>query len=122
MRTFLLAALMVASASVWAEWVRWDESDNAVFYYDSKTIIRDGNLRRVWRLDDFKQRNKDGELSFRALVEYDCTEKRRRILSRSTHSESMARGKILFSPDGVSEWGYIPPGSISERLLKIVCR
>ena len=62
---------------------------------DRATLLSNGSLRRVWQLQNLKQRDRDGEMSRRALVEYDCREAKNRTLSLSMHPEPMAGGKPL---------------------------
>lgn len=95
--------------------------DEVTQYIDPGTIRVNGHMRRVWELHDLKQRDLVGGLSARGLTEYDCKEERSRYLSFSTHSEAMIGGTILRSYDEPSRWDYIPPGTIAEDVLKIVC-
>ena len=91
-------------------------------YIDPTTIRKDGNFRKVWQLNDLKERHKDGELSRRVRNEYDCKKERFRVLSFSTHSEPMANGMSLYQSSAEStEWNDIPPGTFAETVLKIVC-
>lgn len=120
-RLFLTLLLAAMSGGVIAEWVKVSETEDEVVYIDPTTIRKDGNLRRVWELQDLKQRDKDGEMSRRAFIEYDCKEDRLRILSLSTHSKSMALGRVIFSESGTSPWDFVPPRTISAKRLKIVC-
>ena len=116
----LLASLLVTGAA-WAEWVQLVEIENGYAYIDPATIRKDGNLRGVWEITDFKQRDKDGELSRRARVEYDCQQERFKFLSISSHSGPMASGTTLRSVIGNGQWDDIPPGSAGETVLKIDC-
>ena len=120
----LLAPLLLVTGSAWAEWVWVAESDNANLYIDPSTIRKDGNLVKVWKISDLKQRHKDGELSRRVRAEYDCKEERYRVLSLSEHSGPMASGTTLFTHDYLGEpdkWKQIPPESVGETVQKIVC-
>lgn len=117
----LLLALLLATSSAWAGWVLVAQNDDIDFYIDPKTIRKDGNFVRVWEIQDLKQRAKDGELSRRMRLEYDCKQERQRALSYSTHSEPMARGKTILSFTPPSEWVEIPPNTSVEFSLKIVC-
>lgn len=118
----LLLALLLATSSAWAGWVLAAQSDDNDFYIDPETIRKDGNLVRVWEIQDLKQRDKVGVSSRRLRVEYDCKQERRRILSSSEHSEPMAGGKILLISTESSNWRDIPPGSVVSVKLKLVCR
>jgi len=109
------------AGSAWAEWVLYSETDTSTFYYDPATIRKDGNMRRVWELSDLRKRHKDGEISRRYRAEYDCKNERTRILSFSLHSEPMAGGEVLKNFGEDKEWGEIPPGTVINTILKIVC-
>lgn len=121
MKILLLTLILLATGSAWAEWVRVDETHIASMYIDPSTIRRDGNFRKVWELQDLKQRDKTGWLSSRYRIEYDCKEERGRILSFSTHSDSMAGGDTLLLDATVRTWYDVAPNTPGETLLKIVC-
>ena len=87
MRIVLIAWLILVATPAWAEWVKVSESDGLTGYVDPATIRKNGNLRRVWEIQDLKARGtKFGELSRRVLNEYDCKEERMRTLSATFHS------------------------------------
>ena len=115
--------LLLATGSAWAGWEKIGETDQKTIYVDRATLRKEGDLRRIWSIQDFKQRSKDGEMSSRMRSEYDCKGERYRFLGISTHSESMAGGKMLFSAleDLKEPWSEIPPESAGERILKIAC-
>ena len=123
MRTkkLLLALAIFVSSSVWAEWVVHGAHDVATFYFDPDTIRKDENIRRVWQLQDLKQRGRNGEMSRRHRVEYDCKNERSKNLQASIHSEPMAGGQIIFSFDADDIWKDIPPNTSSASMLRIVC-
>lgn len=114
--------MATSAAATFAEWTAVSETNDLRVYIDFKEIRKDGNLRRVWELQNMKQRNKLGAMSSRARVEYDCKNERTRILSLSLHSESMTGGEVLFSggadPNG---WAESPPGTPVAIIMKIVC-
>ena len=118
----LLASLLVTGPA-WAEWVRVAESDEHYKYIDPATIRKDGNLVRVWEINDSKQRGKDGEWSVRIRSEYDCKQERYKFLSISSHSGPMASGTTILTKDfGQPDyWRQIPPDTLVETILKIVC-
>lgn len=91
----MLAAM---STGAMVEWVKvGGDTDGTTSYIDPPTIRKDGNFRRLWALDDLKQRGKLGEMSRRVLNEYDGKEARIRFLSMNEHSGPMASGKTLSS-------------------------
>lgn len=127
MRLIVTLLLLSLTAPAWAEWVKIAESNLRVLYYNPDAIDKQDNLRRVWTLQDNKQRNHNGALSTRDLSEFDCKAGRQRLLSYSAYSEQMARGATIKQrryapgePDG--KWFNITPDTFSAHLLKLVCR
>lgn len=116
----LLASLLL-TGTAWAEWVRFGSDNDTNFYIDPATIRKDGDIRRVWELQNHKLRAEDGILSARFRSEYDCKQERYRILSFSTHSGPMASGATLESRIGSGQWRDIPPDSNSKDVLEKVC-
>jgi len=113
---------LLVNGSAWADWVRVAGMESASTYIDPATLRKEGNFRNVWVLQELKQRSKDGELSRRARVEYDCKQERKRVLYLSTHSDSMLGGVTLFSQEFAdANWGSVPPDTANATILKIVC-
>ena len=122
MKKLLIAMVLLATGSAWAEWVKVGENKDANFYIDPASIRKDGNLRRVWEIQDLKQRDKEGGvMSRRMRYEYDCKQERDRYLSFSTHSEPMAGGTTLVSGGEETKWSDTPPDSAAEAIQKLVC-
>lgn len=117
----ILCLMSLVAAPAWAEWVAVSESNDLVAYIEPATIRKNGNFRKVWQVQDLKQRGKGGEMSRRLLIEYDCKDERFRILSTSTHSEPMAEGKTLVLDDAPGKWIAFPPDTPAEDTLEIVC-
>jgi hypothetical protein len=115
-----LMAMLVGSA--WAKWVVYAESEETTFYFDPATIRKEGNMRRVWVLQDLRKPDKvGGEMSVRARNEYDCKNERIRTLGLSTHSEPMARGTVLELGGEKQNWREIAPETVNETIFNIVC-
>ena len=121
MRVVLILSLMFATAPAWADWVKVGRTDVAVHYVDPATLRKDGNLRRVWAMQDMVQTSPDGVMSIRALQEYDCAEQRFRYLSVAAHSGPMAGGWILATHELHDQWSDRPPGTKASAIGKIVC-
>ncbi len=121
MRIVLCLMIALVAAPACAEWVSVGETKKASGYIDPATISKNGNFRKVWQLQDLKERGKDGAMSRRVLWEYDCNEGRDRMLSISTYSEPMARGKILSEFDPGESLTHITPNTPSAIIIKIVC-
>ena len=121
MKKLFLVCLMMLASSAWAEWVMYEESDSATHYFDPATIRKEGNMRRVWVLQDLRKRGQYSEMSRRYRSEYDCKNERWRILTISEHSEPMAGGSAMRSQSDEDSWTDIAPGTVTDTMLKIVC-
>jgi hypothetical protein len=100
------------------------EDEGTVGYIDPSTIKTvDGNLRRVSELLDFKKPDPQfkGEGSHSFLVEYDCRNKRVRVVSVTGHSERMGAGRITNSANPKPTWAQIAPRSHHVKQLRMVC-
>lgn len=68
MRVGLLALLVLFAPVAGADWIDFGETPTAMRYIDPATIRGDGNLRRVWTLQELKARDSLGALSQRACA------------------------------------------------------
>ena len=121
MRRVLTVVLLIAVVPAWAKWVKGAETDDAVIYIDPAKIRKNGQLRRVWRLQDLKQRDADGVLSRRGLQEFDCKGMRFRVLSGTGYDGPMGTGKDLRRFDSATEWATTNPATPAEDILRRVC-
>ena len=121
MRVVLALSLLLAAAPLRAEWLKVGETDAAVHYIDAATIRRDGNLRRVWTVQDMRDTDPAGVRSIRALEEYDCLTERFRYLSLTAHSAPMAGGEVVAAHILDDNWTARPPGTKPSAIEKIVC-
>ena len=74
---------------------------------------------RVWEMQDLKHRGPDGELSTRALSEFDC--RRSAVVSLSKHPEPTAGGRSIHTLDTAGPWTRVPPNSPAATVLTMVC-
>jgi hypothetical protein len=121
MKKLCLVGLMMLAGSAWAEWVIYQKSEKVTQYYDPATILKDGNMRQVWQLQNLSRSLQNGTTSLRMLREYDCNKARWRSLAIYTHTEPMAGGAVLETAGEDSNWNGIRPDTIAEVLLDLVC-
>jgi hypothetical protein len=120
MKKLFLVCLMMLAGSAWAEWVIYETTDTNTFYYDPTTIRKDGNMRQVWVLLNWRKRDKDNVMSHRLRYEYDCKQERYRFLAISVHTEPMAGGEILLQ-NLDTPWIDIAPATAAAAMFKIAC-
>ena len=123
----LLLSLMLAvvSSSAMAEWVEFieDDEETLTVYVDPTTIRKKGNNVKMWVLADYKKDEEEfGILSARLKEEYDCKEKKQRILFMAAYSGHMGKDEtveILSEPEG--SWQQPLVGGLAEALLEFAC-
>ena len=122
MRVVLMAVLLLAAGHARAVWVKYGETEQFVFYLDPATIQRNGELRRVWQLRDWKAGNRGEQRSARILREYECKDRRNRVLAVTEFAGPMATGTPLrssgFAP---AKWEHIAPDTAGAIMLQRVC-
>ena len=117
--------LLLLSSPAWAGWKSVGEDDTATSYVDPATIVRSGNTAKLSSLLDYKafQRMVEvGYFSQKALVEYDCAERKARGLSVSLHAEHMGEGKVIYEDTSPHEWESVSPDTMTETLWKVACK
>jgi len=113
--------LLLAAGPAWAEWVLIDESEYANTYVDPATIKKDGYVRRAWVLHSRKSPDKDGDLSYKGLEEFDCKQEKGRVLQVDYFSGKMGTGRRTGSSNRPEDWGYFAPDSAGGTMLKFLC-
>ncbi len=103
MRVVLTLSLMLATAPAWGQWLKVDDAENAIHYIDPKTISKSGQMRKVWVTQYLKERGPDGEISRRALLEYDCAGLRFRILSVAKAPGATSQAKYGLSQGNTAQ-------------------
>jgi len=124
MRVFICLFIFLVAAPAQAEWVKtWEsKTSGTITYFDPETIRKDGNLRKVWILQELRVKGRGyGEMSRRALWEYNCPEEQFRSLQISFHTDPMAKGSRLLTDNKPSDWQHIPPNTGGAILFNLVC-
>lgn len=116
-----LAALWSASLPARAEWEYVASSDFYARFIDPESASRNGDIVKVWEVDDKAEPDRYGVLSLRARTEYDCAERAYRIAHLSGHSKPQTEGEVIFSRPGRENWKPISPGTLGEATLNRLC-
>lgn len=101
-----------------------DGNNKAKVYVDPETVSRNGELVRVWVLDDLKTAHTRGfskYLSVRAQEEHDCAKERFRLVAIEQFSGNMGAGDVIYKKSGESGWAPIPRGTLAQAVWKFVC-
>ncbi|NBW54079.1 MAG: hypothetical protein EBR42_02070 [Betaproteobacteria bacterium] len=124
---FLLCLSLVAlpwCASA-ADWVALGLADIGTYGIDRASIEKEGPLRRVWTMLDYREPQKSAQgktyLSSRALMEMECTKRQVRTRSMALYSGHNLGGEALTSEGIFDQWQSVPPNSPVFTMFKVVC-
>ena len=126
MKKLLLVLLLSISSVVHAQWTNYATStDDNKFYIDKKSIQQTNQYKRAWTKVEFHASSNFAKkyevLSARALREIDCREKKYRTLSTHYFKQSNLI-EIKDSDDIVTNWQFIAPESVDEKMYEFVCK
>lgn len=117
--TFILC---FGSVSALAEWRFIAENESRVQYYiDDSTIKPEKSLRKVWMLLNRKSADQYNEASTRVFTEFDCEQKKHRLIQVDGFKNEMATGAMTRSEAVNSDWRYISPATVINEVLTAVC-
>jgi hypothetical protein len=121
-KIIIVLILGVLSNYAMAEWTQVDVGEEASVYTDLSTVSKSGNTVKVWDVTDLKKKSAgDNYLSSKSQHEYDCKEKKSRILSYSTYSGNMATGNVIYTSSFVRDWLPVKSGGLVEDLWNKAC-
>lgn len=142
-RVVLILLLSAVSSNAMAEWaavtaIRSQESPEIqIAYVDPASIHKDGNLVNMWVLVDHQSglsREMEHRLdnifssakgaitkSWKVQDEFDCKDKKLRMLSYTGYADHMGNGAIIPSSIVTGEWEPVIPASIGDALWKYAC-
>jgi hypothetical protein len=134
----LLTLLTPASRPVYADWKVYAKSEYLIFYYDTRVVrLHDNNTVRVWgkcylngeqgrqwlegksRIGIITSRETENICFSSYLIEVKCSNRTIREISHSYIDDRLT--KLSAFDEFSSEWKFISPGSIGEKLHRRVC-
>jgi len=126
LRMRLVLAGLLTCAPARADWTPV-APDNGIYsaYADRSTVRRDGPYATMLGLYDFTRGDftPDGARYFSTTVEreYDCRERRVRLVRYTDHAERLGRGVIVTAAEGRRRWEAVVDGSLDAVYWKIAC-
>jgi hypothetical protein len=119
-----VAALGLAPAFA-ADWAALGLFDQGTFYIDRDHVTREGEIRKVWTMLDYRQpRQKSSGPTYRStrsLMEIQCKSHQFKALSLSYHSGTRGSGDVISNEGVIQEWQPIPPDTVLAKLAWTVC-
>jgi hypothetical protein len=125
-KSLICAMCLVAINLSWAsDWVSVGMSDAAVYGIDRSSVEKEGHVRRVWSMLDYRQPQKNSLgktfLSSRMLLEIDCQQKLGRSRSLAIYSGAHLSGEMLTSEGVIADWQPVPQSSPVFTIMRHVC-
>ena len=125
----LIALLVLSIPPAYAEWAEVDKDYFSpgpwTIYIDPDSVLREGNLVTVWQLVDFKTmqggRSPTRFLSTKTLKQFDCAQRRLRLLAFTEFSRGMGTGISTGGYVDKDNWLPVEPESINHALWEVVC-
>ena len=129
----LITLLLLSSGPVFAEWVAVEETPGLrTVYVDLDTIRREGNLVTLWLLMDFQSMqgnvglgrfglDPSRFLSTKTQTQFDCAERRLRLLAYSEFLRHMGTGRRNDGYVDTGNWVPVKPDSMNQALWEVAC-
>ena len=129
MKKLLPLLLLFMSATASADWVKINGTadTSSEKFIDTKAIRQTGpmnTMRRVWEISNLAKGASNKVLSIKNYMEYDCKDRRIRVLEESNFSEYWAQGEnlaVMGHDIKSGNWSDIGKGSVSEAIFNRVC-
>ena len=109
-------------AEATSRWQKVTELGQAVFYVDFSSLTVEGPLRSVWEVRDLKWMSRSGAWSYLQQNQYDCVERRYRMLAFRSQSGHMGEGHVIQSHETIETWQTeFTADSPAEVIRRAVC-
>ena len=93
---FIVAALLGASAAAHADLVKvFENIRGTTVHSDRSTLSENGDLRRIYEIQSYRDAGPRGMLSMKILKEYNCRAETSQIVSYTMYTERMAQGSVI---------------------------
>lgn len=126
----LLSGLMMVGVLGWGQnaWPAWEKigaGRQFTYYVDRATMVYDGDLVRMWVLDDYKTAqltvNKKSFFSVTQQFEFHCTDKKGRAREAFAVAGPMGYGNVVWNEVSVEPWRAIVHGTMLAEYWTVAC-
>ncbi len=112
-----------------ADWVNVGDTRHLKFekYIDPDKVTQSGpmaSMRQTWEIGNYLEPGSDRVASVKTLAEYDCQNRKLRVLREFWFTEPWAKGKEITPAQfnqAPSDWSAISPKSVGDTIIDIVC-
>jgi hypothetical protein len=122
--TIIFLAMFAGNAS--AAWTVIAKRGEATLYAEPDAVIRSGSIAKMWVLYDYpvpqSLANKPNYSSMASLMEFDCPEKKARVIQTAAYQGQMREGALIHAMKVTGEWTYIQPGTWGDFQQAVACK
>ena len=123
----VVLALLAGNASASADnWTYVEHTNTAALWVQKDSIWRSGSNVKMWSMHDYAEPltspNSPPALSTVILFEYDCSDRRSRMLQITAYEDSKGKGQIAFRIDRPAAWTYVEPAGLIKTSWDIACK
>ena len=129
MKHLTLVLLFLATANAWGEWTRVGEveiKERLTVYADAASMSRSGDIVSMWGMYDFSApkllRGKGEYRSIKFQNQFDCSQRRFRVLSVSWYAANMGSGEPIYSGNVGRQWTPASSGGADDGLWEAACK
>ena len=119
--TTLFLALVLATGSAWAEWVKVLDVKDFTYYAEARSPTSQGIIRPVQEMIGLTETDKTGSKSYVGKYEYDCNGARFRLISLAAYATFMASGAPTRIDEINSGWADVPQKTARAVLFMRAC-
>ena len=114
-----LIAITLPAPAFAADWVLTSENVSGTKFYIDRQSIRTmpNGYKRAWVRSNHKIADKSERKSSMSYWEFDCIERRDRVLSLILYSGDQAKNS-----NEVKDWDYVTPDTARDKLFKFLCQ
>lgn len=124
MKKLFLVSLLLFPIYVWSSnWIYIGQnSSQTSFFVDIQSISSNGNERTFWYRHNLAARSKWGDLSSKINITINCRVRDFKLNYFITYSDVNNQGDLLESFKGTQGYEPIPPDSMYESMMRVVCK
>jgi len=104
-----------------AQWIQFHNTEDYILFVRERPMVSSVGTVRGWFL---WSRLPDKSLTPNSLIKFkeaECNKGQLRVLQITSYSGSMGGGNIVDFRTNPQEWSYPIPGTLSEKLYKLLC-
>ena len=117
----MAVAVLLGAVPAHAAWTRIGKTESVTLYVNRDSVETEGEVRRMWEMQDLAAPDADGVRSRRYLNEYDCKNKMYSISQVTSFAGPKLTGAKLFEVPDPGYWRKIPPNGLFVLSYVALC-